>query len=96
MDQAPGASDRIADSRAMSGFGVFGDPMTGGEADTACGRPDHIFSLGLQGFALPLVLRSRRRSARAGFAPALDAGRVPDPAGDDHEGCGEDDAVRSH
>ena len=73
-----------------------GDSMTGAQPAMAGRRPDQIFGWGLPGFALPQVLQPHPRSARAGFAPALGAGRVRDPAGDHREGRGEDNAVRAH
>ena len=103
MDQAPPASDRIADNRVIARVGCGPDAHSGvarlafglavSGAVQAGSLPGHHFGSGLPGIALPHVLQPHARPARARFAPDFRAGRVPDTDAAQQAGRGDDDAA---
>ena len=88
MNQAPSASDRIAlngaivrvergpNARVALAPFPAERPITGARRAGAEGSPSHHSRSGLRGIALPNVLQSCRRSARAKSIPNFRAGRV--------------------
>ena len=93
MDQAPDASDRIVDDRAMRRFQLA---IPGRRYGSRLARAVLDFSSGLHGIALPGALQLHSRSAYVRFAaPLPGVGRAPNLNGIHQKGPGEDDAVRA-
>jgi hypothetical protein len=106
MEQVPDYGRRIARNRALNRFGLAKPRRAFGHPELAVGdlptrapdmadQHDDILGSGPPGFALPQVPAPHPRSARARFASAVGAGRVPELSRTHRAGRDEDHAVRA-